>query len=122
MDSRDFSNEESDITSLVSSDEINIFNQDTDEEIEEITANSLEPYQFEPIASDMDENDSSSDEELVTKLPKDMSWYYYLWANILIPVGATVETIRWCQQEKNVYAVAPLLKWQQRWKKLVLHV
>jgi len=80
MDSRDFSDEESDITSLVSSNKLSIFSQDTDEETEIITANSLEPYQFEPIdtnASNMDKNESSSDEELVAKLPNDMSWYYY---------------------------------------------
>jgi len=49
MDSQDFSDEYSDISSVVSSNEISILSKDTDEEAEEIAATSLEPYQFEPI-------------------------------------------------------------------------
>jgi len=78
MDSLDFSDEYSDISSVVSSDEIR---KDTDEEAEEITAISLEPYQFEPIDANIsdttDEDESSSDEEPIEKLPDDMSWYDY---------------------------------------------
>jgi len=81
MDSQDFSDEYSDISSVVSSDEISILSKDTDEEAEEIVATSLEPYQFEPIDANTsdttDEDESSSDEEPVEKLPDDMSWYDY---------------------------------------------
>ena len=69
----------SDVSSIVSSKEIGIFSEDTDEETEEIPGKTLDPYQFEPVeASDMDQSDyedgSSSDEELVEILPEDMSW------------------------------------------------
>ena len=83
IDSQDISDEYSDVSSLVSSDKMSIFSEDTDdhEDTEEITGTSLEPYQFEPIdanASDTDqltEDESSSDEELLGKLPNDMNWY-----------------------------------------------
>ncbi|XP_065892577.1 uncharacterized protein [Dysidea avara] len=74
------SDEYSDVSSLVSSNEISIFNEDTDEETEETAINSLEPYQFEPIdatasdSSQLTEDESSSDEEQFSKLPNDMSW------------------------------------------------
>jgi len=61
---------------MVSSDEISILSKDTDKEAEEITATSFEPYKFEPIdtnaSNTTDEDESSSDEELVEKLPDDM--------------------------------------------------
>ena len=68
---------------------MSIFSEDTDyhEDTEEIAGTSLEPYKLEPIdanlnanASDTDqltEDESSSDEELLGKLPNDMSWYDY---------------------------------------------
>ena len=46
MDSGDVSEGYSDVSSLVLSEEIEIFSEDTDEEMEEITGTSLEPYQF----------------------------------------------------------------------------
>ncbi|XP_065918938.1 uncharacterized protein [Dysidea avara] len=67
---------------------MSIFSEDTDyhEDTEEIAGTSLEPYKLEPIdanlnanASDTDqltEDESSSDEELLGKLPNDMSWYH----------------------------------------------
>ena len=69
----------SNVSSIVSSKEIDIFSEDTDEEMEEIPGKTLEPYQFELVeASDTDQSDyedvSSSDEELVEILPEDMSW------------------------------------------------
>ena len=83
IDSQDISDEHSDVSSLVSSNEMSIFSKDTDnhEDTEEMTGTSLEPYQLEPIdanTSDTDrltEDKSSSDEELLGKLPNDMSWY-----------------------------------------------
>ena len=83
IDSQDVSDEYSDVSSSVSSDEMSIFSEDIDdhEDTEEMTGTSLEPYQFKPIdanASDTDrltEDESSSDEELLGKLPNDMSWY-----------------------------------------------
>ena len=77
------SDEYSDVSSLVSSNEMSIFSEDTDEETEETAINSLEPYQFEPIdatasdSSQLTEDESSSDEEQFSKLPNDMSWYDY---------------------------------------------
>jgi len=61
-----FSDEESNITSLISNNKVSIFSQDTDEET---AANSLEPYQLDTNDSNMDENESSSDEELVRSYP-----------------------------------------------------
>ena len=66
----------SDVSSIVSSKEIGIFSEDTDEETAEIPGKT---HQFEPVeASDMDQSDyvdgSSSDEELVEILPENMSW------------------------------------------------
>lgn len=68
-----------DVSSSVSSEVIDILSEDTDEETEEIAGKTLEPYQFEPVeASDTDrfdyEDESSSDEELLGILLKDMSW------------------------------------------------
>ena len=84
MDSGDVSEGYSDVSSLVLSEEIEIFSEDTDEEMEEITGTSLEPYQFEPVEAnttsdtssntDQSEDESSSDEELLEGLPKDLSW------------------------------------------------
>ena len=58
---------------------IDISNEDTDEETEEIAGKTFEPYQFEPVeASNTDQSDyedgSSSDEKLLEILPEDMSW------------------------------------------------
>ena len=69
----------SNVSSIISSKEIDIFSKDTDEGAEEIPGKTLEPYQFEPVeASDTDQSDyedgSSSDEELLEILPEDMSW------------------------------------------------
>ena len=56
MNSEDLYEEYSDVSSIVSSKEIDIFNKDTDEEMEEIASKTLEPYQFEPVeASDTDQ-------------------------------------------------------------------
>ena len=79
MNSEDLSEGYSDVSSIVSSKELDIFNEDTDEKMEEIARKTLEPYQFEPVeVSDTDQSDyedvSSSDEELLEILPKDMSW------------------------------------------------
>ena len=88
MDSGDVSDEYNDVSSLVSSEKIEIFSEDTDEETEEITGTSLVPYQFEPVEAntltnttsdtssntDQSEDESSSDEELLERLPKDLSW------------------------------------------------
>ena len=79
MNSEDLSEGYNDVSSIVSSKEIDIFNEDTDEETEEIAGKTLEPYQFKPVeASDTDQSDYedvlSSDEELLEILPEDMSW------------------------------------------------
>ena len=68
----------SDVSSTISSKETDIFNEDTDIETEEIAGKTLEPYQFKPVeASNTDQSDyedgSSSDEEILEILPKDMS-------------------------------------------------
>ena len=86
MNSEDVSKGYSDVSSSVSCVEIEIFSEDTDEETEEITGHrtSLEPYQFKPVEAnttsdtssntDQFEDESSSDEELLERLPKDLSW------------------------------------------------
>ena len=79
MNSEDLYEGYSDLSSIVSSEEIDIFSKDTDEEAEEIAGKTLEPYQFEPVeGSDTDQSDyedgSSSDEELLEIFPEDMSW------------------------------------------------
>ena len=66
----------SDVSSIVSSKEIDIFIEDTDDETEEIAGRTREPYQFKPVeVSDTHqsdyENGSSSDEELLEILPED---------------------------------------------------
>ena len=58
----------SDVSSTISSEEINIFNKDTDEEAE-IPGQTLKPYQYKPVeTSDTEQSDCgdelSSDEEL----------------------------------------------------------
>ena len=49
MDSEDVSEGCSDVSSLVLSEEIEIFSEDTDKEMKEIAGTFLEPYQFEPV-------------------------------------------------------------------------
>ena len=76
MNSEDLSEGYSNVSSIVSSKEIDIFSEDTDEKMEEIAGKTLEPYQFKPVeVSDTDHSDyedvSSSDEVVI--LPEDMS-------------------------------------------------
>ena len=76
MNSEDLSEGYSNVSSIVSSKEIDIFSEDTDEKMEEIAGKTLEAYQFKPVeVSDTDHSDyedvSSSDEVVI--LPEDMS-------------------------------------------------
>ena len=63
IDSQDISDEYSDVSSLVSSDEMCLFSEDTDnhEDTEEIAGIFLEPYQFEPIDANTSDTDQLTD-------------------------------------------------------------